>query len=118
MDDKCVMTVTGDEPIRPRFPIHVTAFGIPSVLISEADYEEMLQRSVTFERSGRLSQLDKDPEVRAFILDRRGTDDMDRIREAAIERFGAERVPSRSAVNRMVVRTKVQSGWLGKKAPT
>ncbi len=50
----------------------------------------------------RLFRLDKDPEVRAFILERIATEDVDKVRLAAIERFGADRVPGKSSVHRFV----------------
>lgn len=49
---------------------------------------------------GRRQRIDDDGEVRSFVDDRLHRLTLDEVRAAAIEAFGAERVPSRSALYR------------------
>lgn len=100
----------GGEPVRIQFPVRVVLFGVSVVIISEAEYSALTGLDRDTSPVSRLSRLDKEPEVRAFIQERLGTDDVDRIREAAIDRFGADRVPSRSALNRFVKRGRAKRG--------
>lgn len=78
--------------------------------IPEADYHALDHRTATVAKGNRPTRLDMDSEVRAFLLDRLGTDDVNRIRVSAIERFGPERVPSISAVHRFVMSERAAAG--------
>ncbi|MEH3120222.1 MAG: hypothetical protein PGN25_22240 [Methylorubrum populi] len=49
-------------------------------------------------RRRRLSRLDKDPEVRNFIMSRVQSADVDDVRKAAIVKFGLSRVPCYTSV--------------------
>ncbi|MEH3147267.1 MAG: hypothetical protein PGN34_18365 [Methylobacterium frigidaeris] len=105
MSDEAIMGRAEGEPIHPRFPVQVTLFGIAAVIIPEAEYWALTDRNAALSSPYR-SRLNKSPEVRKFILERIETDDMDRIREAAVERFGEDRVPSRSALSRFMVKRR------------
>ncbi len=96
-------------PLRATFPMRATVLGVDVIAIPVGDYYRLAKppgRDASRERSLRLSRLDKDAEVRQFFLDRIGTEDVDHIRRDAITRFGADRVPSRTTINRFVVRTR------------
>lgn len=102
-------------------PLRILVGGVDMVLVAADAYDAMVRRvpgRVTTGSKGgrgrphRLTRFDKDGELRQFFLDRFGTEDVDRIREAAIATFGADRVPSRTAVNRFAVKVR-QSQRLG-----
>ncbi len=51
-------------------------------------------------RPGKLSKLDRDPEVAAFLCKRLETVYLDEARAEALQRFGPDRVPSRASIHR------------------
>jgi hypothetical protein len=55
---------------------------------------------------GRVSRIDLDPELRDFVEDRLGRLTLDELAEACGERFGPERSPSWSAIQRYAQRRR------------
>lgn len=51
---------------------------------------------------GRLSNIEMDPELEAFILEKRGMKTLEQLRMECVEHFGEARAPSRSALHRYV----------------
>lgn len=102
-------------------PVYIDLDGREVALVDRAEYRSLVAlrdavasavskklkaSKAPVKRNHRLTRLDKDAEVRRFIAERLGTDDVDRIRQAAIKLFGAARVPSRSAVNRFAMEAR------------
>lgn len=57
-------------------------------------------------RPGKLSKLDRDPEVAVFLCKRLETMYLDEARAEALQRFGPDRVPSRASIHRYWKRQK------------
>ncbi|WP_417581538.1 hypothetical protein [Nitrincola sp.] len=51
---------------------------------------------------GRVSNIEMDPDLEAFILEQRGMKTLEQLRMQCVEQFGDERAPSRSALQRYV----------------
>lgn len=60
-------------------------------------------------RPGKLSKLDRDPEVAAFLCKRLETMYLDEARAEALQRFGPDRVPSRASIHRYWQRQKASA---------
>ena len=102
-------------PIKATFPTRMTVLGADVVAIPATGPRRaaLPPGSRVPGRGGRLMGMDKDAEVQEFFLARLGQEDVDHIRQAAVEQFGAGRVPSRSAVNRYVTRLREEQGPAG-----
>ena len=102
-------------PIKATFPMRVTVLGVDVVAMPATGPRRaaLPPGSRVPKRRGRLMGMDKDAEVQEFFLARLGQEDVEYIRQAAVERFGAGRVPSRSAVNRFVMRLREEQGLAG-----
>lgn len=92
----------GGEPLRANFPLRVELFGVDAIVIPATEYDRL--RTIEASRTQRLlkprSRIDADPEVADFIAAKLGTVYLDDVVRLCLERFGAERAPSRSAVDR------------------
>ncbi len=82
--------------------------GTAVVLLSQVAYRALTARADRRAGAGRLivTRFDRDRELRAFVLERLGKVSQSAIRAEAVEKFGAERAPSRSALARFVGRWK------------
>lgn len=111
MTEQATIATFEGQPVRASFPLHVTMFGIACVCIPETQYRSLIDIRPSKGRHAhrRLSRLDKDAEVRAFIEARFDHEEISAIRLAAIERFGADRVPSKSSFHRFVVQLRARS---------
>jgi hypothetical protein len=58
---------------------------------------------------GRLSNIEQDPELEAFILRQSACLSIEHIRRECIKKFGAERAPSRSGLNRYINKLKYRT---------
>ena len=86
------------------------AFPGPTVTIPEAEYQELLQVKREHELAtlqnlqdvtlASRSQIGRDPEVAAFVLQQARSKVVKDIHEACLTHFGAERTPSRSSIYR------------------
>lgn len=84
--------------------------GVEVVTIPIAEYAELLdcrRRLAVLEvdrgfisSKGKKSRIDRDPELAAYVANRLGRAEVKTIRAECIERFGADRTPSRSALYR------------------
>lgn len=97
-DGPSLILEAGNLSARLTLPLRVRVQGIDAVLISAEAYEALSK--VANRRVGTLSRVDRDPELKAFIDERLATHEMSAIREEAVRFFGAERVPSSSALGR------------------
>ena len=61
-------------------------------------------------RPGKLSKLDRDPEVAAFLNELLGKMYLNEARALAVQRFGPDRVPSRASFHRYLQRQR-QARW-------
>lgn len=87
-----------------QLPLRVRVQGIEAVLISAETYDVFLQapsRSV-----GTLSRIERDTEVKAYIDARLATHEMKALRQEIAEKFGEDRVPSSSALNRYSIKCR------------
>lgn len=98
-------------------PSKRTVAGVEVVTIPLADYAKLLDcqrqlaelRAVQNGLNGGFnghsrSPIDRDPEVATFIANRLGRMTFSDIREACLDRFGADRAPSRSAIHLYSIR--------------
>lgn len=86
------------------------AFPGGAVTISEAEYQELLQLKRESELAtlqkvkdvtlASRSQIGRDPEVAAFVLQQARSKVVKDVHEACVAHFGAERAPSRSSIYR------------------
>jgi FAD/FMN-containing dehydrogenase len=66
--------------------------------------------SVLQERKrGRISTIEGDSDVEAFLLSLQGKRTLDEMRDACAEKFGVDRTPSRSALHRYVQKLKYRN---------
>lgn len=61
----------------------------------------------------RRSNIESDPEVEAFLLSLKGYMSLADMRQACIEKFGAKRAPSRSALQRYISKLKYRRKGAG-----
>lgn len=97
------------------FPWHGSYDGIPAVLIPAEEYNRLLalsglptvpvaQATQNANASLRLTRWDLDPEVANFVTARLGKVQQKDIRRQIAERFGTDRTPTLSALNRFAVK--------------
>lgn len=106
-------------PLRANFPLYVTVFGIEAVVIPAGEYRQLVgarlklpfvevraaTRAVASTPRRRLSTVERDPEVAAFLRQRFAVaDTIEAALAACRERFGADRTPSRSRASRFRAR--------------
>ncbi|WP_424361803.1 hypothetical protein [Methylocystis parvus] len=89
-----------------------TVAGVPVVTIPLAEYEELLRlRKLHGNPAGQVllppptrSRIERDKEVAEFLNKNLGRMLLKEIHAACVEKFGAARTPSKSAINRYHVR--------------
>lgn len=86
------------------------AFPGETVTISADEYRELLLLRTNGDPLRPLrrpaSPIDRDPELAEFIMAASATTMLSDISAACLERFGAERAPSRSAIQRFLSRSR------------
>lgn len=105
MDEAVVATLDG-EPLRADFPMRATVFGVACVVIPVTEYDR-LARAVSAIRAGLIdplqksrSRIENDAEVAEFLVANLGHLHLYEAVEECRKRFGDERTPSRSAIDR------------------
>ena len=96
------------ETERSTMPVHGTITGVAVVTIPLDHYSELLNcRRLVAEHNlrrqvvvGATSRAERDPEVAAFLAENFIGHTIDRLHDSCRERFGADRTPSRSSIQR------------------
>lgn len=61
-----------------------------------------VQAIAAYRGQGRVSEIEKDPELEAFILEQRGYHTIEKLRALCVARFGEDRAPSKSGLHRYI----------------
>lgn len=78
------------------------------VQAAEGTPQDPRETNMVLAYRGRVSNIETDPELEAFILHKRGMRTLEQLRLECVAEFGEERAPSRSALNRYVHRKRLR----------
>ena len=100
------------DPLPPRAALTALNAAIGRILISldvgqAIDVPEKPRRLL--QKRGSRSRVDKDPEVKSFIMGLTEPTTIAALRNALVSRFGEQRTPSKSALHRYVMKLEGRS---------
>ena len=112
------------QPLQAEFPLRTTVFGVEAVVISAEEYRRLRGAAMRLPfaeakaaaraqrprgRRPLPSTIERDPEVAKHLRSLfKAASTVEAARASCLERFGAERTPSRSRISRF--RMKVREG--------